>query len=213
MSDSSGFSAVAPPGVEPGRSEDPRILNPNLQAKGAGSPRKTGRYGSPPDGSSREGREIPSKSPWRDAHGYRARYETDERGKTRTIYEHREVMAQKLGRPLRSDEHVHHIDGDRSNNDPTNLELLTPSEHAKRHASEPEMLELACLLCGAAFLRMAKDERGNRRKGRAGPYCGKRCAGRASRARQLAAGQRNLRAATGTIGLGGLDDEREAVGS
>lgn len=31
--------------------------------------------------------------------------------------------------------HVHHIDGDKSNNDISNLELLTAKEHVKKHAS------------------------------------------------------------------------------
>lgn len=41
----------------------------------------------------------------------------------RTVAEHREVMAKKIGRELHRDETVHHIDGDRLNNDPSNLEL------------------------------------------------------------------------------------------
>lgn len=32
--------------------------------------------------------------------------------------------------------HIHHRDGDRANNHPSNLELLTPDEHRKEHAPE-----------------------------------------------------------------------------
>lgn len=44
-------------------------------------------------------------------------------------------MECELGRALRSDEVVHHIDGDNTNNNPSNLKLMTQSEHAKLHGS------------------------------------------------------------------------------
>jgi len=43
----------------------------------------------------------------------------------RWVREHRYVMEQQLGRPLEKYEHVHHKDGDRSNNQLDNLELWT----------------------------------------------------------------------------------------
>ena len=49
------------------------------------------------------------------------------------IYEHRWVMAQVLGRPLTRTERVHHKDGDHGNNAPANLEVLTESDHRRRH--------------------------------------------------------------------------------
>ena len=49
------------------------------------------------------------------------------------IDEHRWLMEQHLGRKLERHEHVHHRDGDTHNNDLSNLELLTKSEHFKVH--------------------------------------------------------------------------------
>lgn len=47
------------------------------------------------------------------------------------IPEHRYVVEQSIGRKLKKSEHIHHIDGDKSNNDLSNLLLLTSYQHAK----------------------------------------------------------------------------------
>ncbi len=50
------------------------------------------------------------------------------------VLEHRHVMALKLGRPLKPGEIIHHIDHDRANNDPANLELVVnQSTHVAEH--------------------------------------------------------------------------------
>lgn len=48
--------------------------------------------------------------------------------------EHRVVMEKQIGRRLREDEIIHHRDGNKDNNDPSNLELMTQSAHARHHA-------------------------------------------------------------------------------
>lgn len=49
---------------------------------------------------------------------------------------HRLIMEMILGRKLSSDEIIHHIDGDKMNNHPDNLKLVTRSEHLKVHYPE-----------------------------------------------------------------------------
>jgi DNA-binding NarL/FixJ family response regulator len=46
---------------------------------------------------------------------------------------HRVIAEQKLGRPLGTDEVVHHIDGNKQNNHPDNIEVMSLSEHSRLH--------------------------------------------------------------------------------
>jgi hypothetical protein len=59
-------------------------------------------------------------------------------------FEHRVVMARYLNRPLRSDETVHHIDGDKTNNDLSNLSLRI-GKHGRGYC-------LKCADCGSINL-------------------------------------------------------------
>jgi len=52
----------------------------------------------------------------------------------RYIQEHRAVVERAIGRRLSPKEHVHHIDGDKHNNDLANLRVMNPREHARLHA-------------------------------------------------------------------------------
>lgn len=49
------------------------------------------------------------------------------------VHEHVLVAAEKIGRPIREGEEVHHVDLDKANNDPANLSVLTRSAHQLLH--------------------------------------------------------------------------------
>jgi len=47
--------------------------------------------------------------------------------------EHRAIAQESLGRPLLSSEDVHHKDGVKTNNDPSNLEVIDHVAHINLH--------------------------------------------------------------------------------
>jgi len=78
----------------------------------------------------------------------------------RRDFEHRFVMEDKLGRRLRTDEHVHHINHIRDDNRPENLEILGASEHGHHHKGYRRYETRPCLICGTPVTRRAKQFRG-----------------------------------------------------
>lgn len=86
----------------------------------------------------------PAFRPYIDRHGYRVLRKS--RGADAPqVYEHRVVMEKIIGRPLRSEETVHHRDGNRSNNEPENLELWS-SRHGKGQRIEDKIAFAKSLL-------------------------------------------------------------------
>lgn len=88
---------------------------------------------------------------------------------------HRVVMENNLGRLLNTNEVVHHIDGNKHNNDITNLELLNCKEHSRKHQllHGRKYLLLKCPYCGTLFERPANKCLNSSSKKHA--YCSKRC--------------------------------------
>jgi len=66
-------------------------------------------------------------------------------------YLHRRVMEESIGRKLLSNEIVHHIDGNKLNNDITNLEVVDRSFHMSHHKPDVEMVSVTCGFCNKSF--------------------------------------------------------------
>ena len=66
------------------------------------------------------------------------------------VYYHRLQASLKLGRWILSSEEVHHKNKDKSDNSFDNLEVLTKSEHLKKHSTI--IVEKQCIYCGKEFL-------------------------------------------------------------
>ncbi len=87
-------------------------------------------------------------------------------------YEHRLVAEAKIGRRLTSGEQVHHIDGDKTNNNPANLEVCASFAHHRaehrrlgrrlRNPNEPNAIVMCECGCMAKFDRFDRAGRPRR---------------------------------------------------
>lgn len=59
-------------------------------------------------------------------------------GEHSTVFLHRLIAEWKYGRRVKKGEHVHHIDGNKLNNHPDNLVILSASQHATIHTEDRE---------------------------------------------------------------------------
>lgn len=89
------------------------------------------------------------------------------------------LMEQKLGRQLDQDEEtIDHIDGNFLNNDFSNLRIISRKEHCSDDATRVELIEITCALCGEKTKKRPGTLTHSKKLGKAGPFCGKSCAGK-----------------------------------
>lgn len=99
--------------------------------------------------------------------------------KKKTVSYAKYLMEKHIGRLLIDDETVDHIDEDFTNDSIENLQILSREENAKKSVRFTAMRVCICLQCGKEFKMKERDYFNNQiNKGKAGPFCGRSCAGR-----------------------------------
>jgi hypothetical protein len=104
---------------------------------------------------------------------------------TGLIYEHRYILEQKLGRYLTSDEIAHHINKNKQDNRPENIEFKTTTQHNVFHGNEKgkSIVILKCPSCDSIFER-PKSKTNTQKEGKFSA-CSSSCRGKFSRKIQL----------------------------
>lgn len=107
-----------------------------------------------------------------------------ENGRRTTQSYPRFLLEQHLGRKLEDWEHVDHIDNNLENNSIDNLQILHQNENTRKFleysGKKQSFYHGTCSLCGIEFTKKLSDVTRNRKQGKAGPFCGRTCAGKYS---------------------------------
>lgn len=94
----------------------------------------------------------------------------------RYIDKHRYIMEQHLGRELNTNEVVHHINGDATDNRIENLELMSMANHSSLHSRDrAEYIEIKCSFC-RELIKIRKASYKWKKKKQKKFYCSKSCA-------------------------------------
>jgi hypothetical protein len=82
------------------------------------------------------------------------------------------------GRLLKDGEVVHHIDGNRFNNEDENLQIMTTNAHSTLHRKVEDIVKLVCPVCGDGFSLKPHQYRLRSKRTKDGSvYCSRRCGG------------------------------------
>lgn len=98
--------------------------------------------------------------------------------KIRTVLYSKYLLEQHLGRELSAEETVDHIDRDKTNDVLSNLRIVNASTHSSEDQLRVKQVEILCVSCGEKALKSARHIKHNSKQGKAGPFCGKSCAGK-----------------------------------
>jgi hypothetical protein len=102
-------------------------------------------------------------------------------GSRKTIQYAKYLWENKYG-PVPAGFEVHHKNEKVNDDRLSNLELISANKHRVLHAYKggEKMYKGICPVCNRKFTKRLSDVKHNRKNGRAGPFCGRSCAGKYS---------------------------------
>lgn len=100
-------------------------------------------------------------------------------GKKQTKSYPRYLMEIYLNRELLPEETIDHINNDFTDNRIENLQILSLSDNAKKQnqLNPRKQITFICPNCKKEGVKWKSDVDHNRKKGKSGPYCSRKCAG------------------------------------
>lgn len=100
-------------------------------------------------------------------------------GRRTTVSYPKFLMEVQLGRRLEEHETVDHIDRDFTNNSLENLQVLPRMVHQKLDAlrNTNNLLASTCVQCGKQVVVALRNLQNAAKKGRAAPFCSRKCSG------------------------------------
>lgn len=120
--------------------------------------------------------------PYKRPDGRQHCYLIDIYGKKKTVSWPKYLVEMSIGRHLAKNEIVHHIDGNVSNNNLDNLEILDRAVHGALHNRSSDEI-FRCPSCNKIFVlsgpkvtKLKIEQRRNRAL--SGPFCSRHCAGK-----------------------------------
>lgn len=109
----------------------------------------------------------------------------DRNGVKRTVSYPKWIMECQIGRQLGPDDTIDHWDSNKNNDELSNLRIVPRSEHSADDTRRVKLVKFKCAWCGKEFERSPRLIRDKSRKGKAGPFHNRSCAGKYSRMLQL----------------------------